>query len=711
MRSLLLVSLIATSSAAVQTRYLDFATQGQSQLLAADPSGNLFVAGTVVEPSGTPQIRVVKTDPSGNVLASFDFGGTRLGSEQDSLAAAATDPEGNIVIVGTTQSPDFPLVAPLYSKMGLSSAFVVKLDAKLQGIQFATLLGGTEAYYSSAGALAIDANSNIYVAGKTDQADFPITPNAFQTTLPIDPNEASGTAFLTEISAAGTQIVFSTFYGGTSQFCFQLGICPFGYGVTAPVALAVDSSGDIFVAGNTTSLGLPTTAGAYSEQCNCAPGFIAKFARGGTKLTWATLLPGSPAGTSTVAISAMALAEDGSVIIGGSITGGIPVTSGSVQPAPPSSINAAGQATLEGFGFVSRINPSGSQLSFSTYLGGYVISTTKGVSSLALDAQGTIWITGSSPFSSMPLSSATLSLGPTYTVALSTGGTALTSALTAPAGASGQAIVVTPQAVVVSLGTSGSLLIGGSLNAPSLVGLTNSAGTFVSGTIAPLELVSLYGVGLGPSPALGAHIVTQGLSSVVSSSLGGVQVLFDGVAAPLPYAGPTQINAIVPLEASSGATVQVQIVTPNGTIAGPSLRVSPSQPQVFGVPILGGDYKAAAALNQDGTLNSQQNPAASGSVVTVWATGAGLFAPGSFMDGTILNAGGPNVPPYGYNLVNIPLPVSVLAGNDSVQVLYAGAAPDAVQGVIQINFRLSGLQNYQLQIGSALSNVFYIYQE
>src|ERR1700722_13164575 len=77
MRSLLLVSLIATSSAAVQTRYLDFATQGQSQLLAADPSGNLFVAGTVVEPSGTPQIRVVKTDPSGNVLASFDFGGTR----------------------------------------------------------------------------------------------------------------------------------------------------------------------------------------------------------------------------------------------------------------------------------------------------------------------------------------------------------------------------------------------------------------------------------------------------------------------------------------------------------------------------------------------------------------------------------------------------------------------------------------------------------
>ena len=78
-------------------------------VLAADASGNLFAVGLVTEPSGRQQIRVIKTDPSGNPLASFDFGG----SAQDTVASAATDTQGNIVIVGSTPSTDFPIVGQI----------------------------------------------------------------------------------------------------------------------------------------------------------------------------------------------------------------------------------------------------------------------------------------------------------------------------------------------------------------------------------------------------------------------------------------------------------------------------------------------------------------------------------------------------------------------------------------------------------------------
>ena len=117
-------------------------------------------------------------------------------------------------------------------------------------------------------------------------------------------------------------------------------------------------------------------------------------------------------------------------------------------------------------------------------------------------------------------------------------------------------------------------------------------------------------------------------------------------------------------------------------------------------------------------MNSAGNPAAYGSIVSIWATGAGLFNP-VFTDGTIVTAGGPTL--SSATQLQLPLPVSVLSYIEpgasrpvlaSAQVLYAGAAPDAVQGVIQINFALpnGALPEFQVQIGSALSDPFYVYQ-
>lgn len=184
-------------------------------------------------------------------------------------------------------------------------------------------------------------------------------------------------------------------------------------------------------------------------------------------------------------------------------------------------------------------------------------------------------------------------------------------------------------------------------------------------------------------------------------------MLFNGVAAPLLYVGSQQINAIVPVEAANSQTTTVKVLTPSGTIGGPTLRVRASQPAVFGRPYAEGTWYFAAALNQDGTVNSQAHPAPPGSIVTVWATGAGLTTP-YYQDGAILGPGGPSYL-FATANVSIPLPVSVLGGNDSVQVLYANAAPDAVQGVVQINFVTTGGDTFRLQIGSAISEPFSIW--
>ena len=185
-RALLFFTCIAAGFCATPNqfvaRYLPIGASGSAAALAADASGNFFVVATVQEPSGRQQIRAIKIDGQGNILASFDFGGTSFTSP-DAPTAAAVDPQGNLVIVGTTSSPDFPLVSQLMPPTSTQSGFVVKLDSQLTTILFSTRLGGSQGS-SSANAVALDAAGNIYVAGATGASDFPVTSGAFQTNGP-----------------------------------------------------------------------------------------------------------------------------------------------------------------------------------------------------------------------------------------------------------------------------------------------------------------------------------------------------------------------------------------------------------------------------------------------------------------------------------------------------------------------------------------------
>jgi uncharacterized protein (TIGR03437 family) len=698
----LVLRVVAATPEQTLVRYLALPPAARPRVLTADPSGNLYIISNLVEPSGRPQIRVLKTDSQGKTLASFDFGGS-LGS--DAVSSAAVDPQGNLVIAGTTTSPDFPLVSPLISSTSLEAAFVTKIDPQLQSIVFSTRIGGTQeaepfGVGTSAAALVLDTAGNIYITGSTYNTDFPVTPGAFQSSPP--PSSAFGAAafaYVTEISSDGKRIVFSTYFGSGGVSCTGGSQCIGAFGFTAASAIALDSAGNIIIAGNTTSNQLPVTAGVYGPQCGCNSdldaGFLAKFAAGGSRLAWATYLP--LAGVqfqNSIQVSGMSLDATGNIIIAGSVAYGLPVTPGAVQNA------------LQGFdygGFVTKFDPAVQQLLFSTYFGGGAApASPTGVNSLAVDSQGTIWVTGGSAPEALPAPPGTPLLGSTYVASLSSDGSSVTSAVTAPAGAAGRTIILTGDGVT-TLGSSGSLLLTNPGSGPSLVGIANSAAAEVSNAVAPYELISLYGIGLGPSPAVGAQVV----NGAVTSSLGGVEVLFDGVPAPLLYAGPTQINAIVPSEVIGRDTTSLTIVTPSGSINGPTMLIQPSQPGVFG-----NGAGEASALNQDGSLNSPTNPAAPESIVTVWATGGGVSSRPQ-PDGAI------NTEPTGSP--NLPLSVlnPGLGGGLSVEVLYGGDAPGLVGGVLQINFRLPALPQvvidpdpralFQLQIGDAVSESFSIY--
>lgn len=211
-------------------------------------------------------------------------------------------------------------------------------------------------------------------------------------------------------------------------------------------------------------------------------------------------------------------------------------------------------------------------------------------------------------------------------------------------------------------------VLGGSQGSSSaaISAVVNSA-SLVEGPVAPGELITIFGANLGPpSPTQGSV-----QSGVVANTVESTEVLIGGTAAPLLYVSPTQINTIIPFGVS-GASTQIQIDYQGQTVASTNVPVEAASPAVFSMNGNGGGQ--GAILNQNGSVNSSSNPAAPGSVVAIYATGAGLTAPAS-SDGAITTA------PY----PKPNLAVSVTIDGLPAQVLYAGAAPGLVAGVLQIN--------------------------
>jgi uncharacterized protein (TIGR03437 family) len=640
--------------------YLQLPDRATPLALAADSAGDIFVACVVTDAARIEHIRVTKTDAVGNRLADIDL----QNNFYQSFIGLAVDGSGNLILIGNTTPPN-------------DLSVIMKLDSQLQTILFSKSLGGTASNEStSLAALALDGDGNIYVTGSTSAADFPVTPGAFQTQLPAD--SFSTYAFVTELSSDGTQILFSTFFGSDQ---INAGNVPFV--VTSGSAITLDSAGNIVVGGFTNAAQLPVTPGVFGPSCGActrSTSFLAKFAAGGSKLLWATYIPIAATSTINTTLTSVAIDSGGDVIAAGSASRGFPTTAGALQPTFPQPSGSAG--------FVLKTNSTAQQILWASYFGG---GASSGVTGLTVDKDGEIWITGTSYLAaSLPVSKGTPILGQAYVAGLSSDGTLLTDFFSVPEGGAGLALVERTDGTKVALGPRDALLTVSPEQGPSLVGLANSAASHVSPVAAIFELVSLYGTGLGPSTAVSATVV----NGKAPTSLGGVQVLFDGVAAPLLYVGPNQINAVVPYRPNTDRST-VQVVTPSGTINGLTISNRPSEPEIVLAPVGTGRITGlAAAINQDGTVNSATNPAAPESVVSVWVSGLG-------------NGG------------NVPVSVSAFQQTflGSLEVLYAGQAPGLVMGVDQIDFRLpaSGatmsMLGLELQIGDAFSDDVFVYMK
>ncbi|MGA3189733.1 MAG: endo-1,4-beta-xylanase [Bryobacteraceae bacterium] len=220
-------------------------------------------------------------------------------------------------------------------------------------------------------------------------------------------------------------------------------------------------------------------------------------------------------------------------------------------------------------------------------------------------------------------------------------------------------------------------------------GIVNAA-SYAGGAVAPGELVTIFQANFGPGTLVGAQLNDSGL---VSSNLSGTQVFFDGTAAPLIYALAGVVSAVVPYEVSGKQQTVVQYEYNGVASNNVTVPVAQSAPAIFTVNASG--TGPGSVLNSDNTLNTVANPAAGGSYIVVFATGGGTV-----MDGATDGAIAPTT-----DLQT--LPVTATIGGVTAPVLYAGAAPGEVNGVMQVNLTvptgLSGAQPLIVTVGNVPS--------
>jgi uncharacterized protein (TIGR03437 family) len=210
-----------------------------------------------------------------------------------------------------------------------------------------------------------------------------------------------------------------------------------------------------------------------------------------------------------------------------------------------------------------------------------------------------------------------------------------------------------------------------------------SAASLLTGPVAPGALVTILGAGLGPDSGVNASFDASGR---MPTSLAGVQVLFDGVAVPLFYVQAGQLTAQAPYTLAGKSVTNVQVSYQDLVVGAANIAVAAAVPAIF-----------PAVVNQDGSINLASAPAARGTIVTFYATGAGLTNP-------ISVEGIPASAPYPQPV----LPVSVSVAGVGAQVLFAASAPGLV-GILQVNavvpasLTAVGQQTLALQVGDAVS--------
>jgi hypothetical protein len=350
--------------------------------IAVDPAGNAYLIGVTysssfpgvgassIQPNYGPEgdVFLIKIDAAGTGIVYSTF----LGSGNDFGSAIAVDAAGNAYLTGATGTDSFPGVSwvsiqPTYG--GGGDAFVTKVNSAGNGIAYSTFLGGTGDDYGTG--IAVDASGNAYVTGGSYSSSFPgMGANSIQ-----PGNAVGGDAFLAKINPNGTALVYATFLGGS------------GYDVASSIAL--DPDGNVYLAGITQSSLFPGIGEGAIQPLNAGGGdaFVVKINATGTAIVYATFLGGSGNDQGGgIAVDAAGAAYVGGFTSSTSFPG---VGPGSLQPT----------FSGGGAGFVTKINPAGTAIVYSTYLGGGV---TDGVGPVAVDRAGIAYVTGTTSATSFP---------------------------------------------------------------------------------------------------------------------------------------------------------------------------------------------------------------------------------------------------------------------------------------------------------------------
>lgn len=311
--------------------------------ITVDSQGNCYIAGQgVITPtagayqainkSGNDQF-IEKFDGSGNVVYATYLGG----SQSDTPAGIAVDGTGNVYVTGTTTSNDYPTFHAFQPTIAAApDAFISVLNANGTALLYSTYWGGADSDGSTA--IAVDANDNAYITGATKSADFPVIA-PFQSTF-----EGSA-AFVIKLDPTGTP-VYSTYLGGS------------GYGSRGS-AIATDVNGSAYVAGSAYAGSVPMVNPIQGSTTDVSA-FVSKFTPDGSALVYSTYLG------ELTSVAGIAVNSAGQAYIGGSVlVVGMPA--GSVPLVSPIQTTFG---TVSYDGYVSVINPSGTALVFSSYLGG-----------------------------------------------------------------------------------------------------------------------------------------------------------------------------------------------------------------------------------------------------------------------------------------------------------------------------------------------------
>jgi hypothetical protein len=348
--------------------------------LAVDTQGSAYVTGATQSSGASPfptqdpiqannaggqDAFVTKLNPAGSALVYSTYLG---GGAVEGGAGMAVDGQGSAYLTGFTSSSGasgFPTQSPLQgSNAGGQDAFVTKLNSAGSALVYSTYLGGGAA--DSGSAIAVDGQGSAYLTGFTDSSGA----SGFPTQSPLQGSKAGGSdAFATKLNAAGSALVYSTYLGGG--------------GTDSGFDIKVDGHGSAYLTGFTDSSGasgFPTQAPFQPNNAGGEDVFVTKLNAAGSALVYSTYLGGGVNDRG----SGIALDDQGSAYVTGS-TG-----SSGTSPFPtqdPIQPNNAGDADA----FVTQLNPAGSALVYSTYLGG---GSGDGGVGVAVDCAGSAYITG-----------------------------------------------------------------------------------------------------------------------------------------------------------------------------------------------------------------------------------------------------------------------------------------------------------------------------